>query len=125
MSNIVTWFRPVTIEAARLLCQKFAVYNKIVRGARRFDWGPIYQDTDPDDPEAAAPAVFAIEPDTTFDYANATWPASVSVDWTFQGQPGHMDAIQGDPLFTSAELATIGGIDIEPMFENYDIIGGA
>jgi hypothetical protein len=123
MSNLVIWFRPPTLEAARLVAQKFAVYNKLVRGARSFDWGPIYQDVEgptEEFPEATPPSVFVVEPDASFNYVNAEWP---STGVTSGSNPYGFAAAGNDPLFTQAELATIGLIDIEGMFENYDITG--
>jgi hypothetical protein len=114
MSNIVTWFKPATLQHATYLTHKIGAFNKLCQNAYNFSWTPVYQNTEVD------PTDFAIE--HAEDFMDAVHPY-ISKKWTVaataQNNPHGVIASIGDDLFTQEEIACITVFDVEGWYENY------
>jgi len=114
MSNIVTWFKPASLEQATALTRKIGAFHKLCNGGFNFSWGPVYQNTEVD------PTDFGVEHavdfmDSIHPYVSRKWTVAA----TAENNPHGVIAAVNDDLFTQEEIAFITIFDIEGWYENY------
>jgi hypothetical protein len=114
------YFESTNVNDILSVAQKQTVLNKL-RTPQQYHpsfkdcaWVPFYQN------DANNPTNFKQEMDATIpNLQNATWPASLAAE----DNPFGIEAVQGQPVFTTAEKALFanGSLSYDGWTENYGI----